>query len=137
MCILISVVQPACPLSPTIHHLQVQDIALDSNLCKNPSANNSQTVDAFGNAAFATTADSWAAQQLDQGLQPAAKQQLAGRCRLCKVDKPSTSATGCACCQLMIGMSPGALMHLLLFGRLRPDKTAVSKCNTCHTNSLT
>ena len=71
-------------------------------LCNEVTANNSDTVVAFGNAEFAHNS-----RGRPSSLTKGFKRQLAGRCRLYEVDEQNTSAKCCACRQLMTGMDLG------------------------------
>lgn len=71
-------------------------------LCNEVTANNKETIVAFGNAAFAHNSRGRSS-SLIKGF----KRQLAGRCKLYEVDEHNTSAVCCSCWQPMLGMGLG------------------------------
>ena len=74
-------------------------------LCNEVTANNKDTVVAFGNASFAHNS-----RGRPSSLTKGFKRQLAGRCRLYEVDERNTSAKCCGCWQPMSGMGLGTGM---------------------------
>ena len=93
-------------------------------LCNDITANNNQTVIAFGNADFAHNSKG-----NPSSLRQTLKRQLATRCRLYEVDEHNTSAKCCACYHPMVGMDLGAGMYLITSCYTTLHST---NCRICH-----
>ena len=95
-----------------------------AKLCNDITANESQTVVAFGDAEFAHNS-----RGNPSSMTKTLKRQLASRCRLYEVDEHNTSAKCCACYHPMVGMDLGAGMYLLAACYTRLQS---ANCCTCH-----